>query len=237
MEKSKNIPQKTSKYRSERRGTPKTVTYIFEIFKSYYGRVWTKQAYCDNENHSVLSGAWLNAVSQMTETEIRDAICYITSRSNDRYVTYPPSPIQFMRITIDMKSAEIPSMLDCYNAAIVGNWDFHPIVKPIALECDIYWLRHQASAHEGKKRFSGLYAKHKEKFINDGSVSNSGVNCKKYATSYIPNCHPRASVERRVKWFEKQDCYKSFCQEKDISKKRKIWRDSMELYNKKHEKN
>jgi len=234
MERSQNISQENSKYPSRRRGTAKTVSYIFEVFKTLYGAVWTKQAYCDSENHSVLSGAWLNSVSQMTETEIREAICYLKSKANDRYTTYPPNPIQFMRIAIDVKLAEIPSMLDCYNAAIEGNWDLHAIVKPIALECDIYWLRHQASGYDARKRFSGAYAKHKEKFINDGPVSSSEGCCKKYAKSYLDKDHPRMSVESRVKWFEGQDCYKSFCQEKDISKKRKIWKDSMELYNKKN---
>jgi len=232
MEKLQNISQESSIYPSERRGTAKTVQYIFEIFKSLYGPVWTKQAYSDNENHSVLAAAWLNAVSQMKEGEIREAISYLKSKENDRYVSYPPNTIQFMRIPVEIKSSTVPSMLDCYNAAVKGDWNFHPIVKPVAMECDIYWIKHQANAYEAQKRFSGVYSKHKEKFINGGYVSHSDSNCIKYAKSHLPKCHPRLLLESRVSWFEKQDCYKSFCQEKDINKKKKIWSDAMEIYNK-----
>lgn len=149
---------------SEPRGTMKTVEHLFATFNYFYGPRWTWHQ-CDAVTGTGSKRAWLRIVSQMTVRDIMQTMDYVLSPANDQYVEYAPNPLEFCHLLKKIKTTKIPTMDECYNAAIKRDWAFHPIVYPTAKACDIYWLRKQASLYEGRKRFHGHYASQKEKFL------------------------------------------------------------------------
>ena len=98
-------------------------------------------------------------------TDIRVTLNFLRSPENNDYGRFPPSPLEFLQLPRKIKAKGIPTMDECFNAALRSDWHFHPIVYPAATACDIYWLRSQASGYEARKRFREHYDLQKEKYL------------------------------------------------------------------------
>ena len=155
----------------------KTVEHIFVKFNYLYGRVWTS-AQCGEKATAALKQTWLEIIETMTIEDIKQSMIYLQSSWNNLHVDFSPNPLQFQRLPKKIKEKNIPTIDECYNAAIKCDWNFHSIVYPAAKACDIYWLRKQASTHEGRKRFSSHYDSQKEKYLRDEALLCPQNNCK-----------------------------------------------------------
>lgn len=89
----------------------------------------------------------------------------------------------------------------CYQAAIARRWDVHPVIRPIAEACNVYWLCHQASDTEGRRRFSRHYAEISKKFLVGEPLetpkalpdaANSVVSNRAYSASWPDKIQQRA---------------------------------------------
>lgn len=150
-------------------------------FSCLYGRSWTSLQ-CGEKAQALLKQTWLEIISKMTFEEITLAMMYLQSDWNKAHTDFPPNPLQFRGFPLRMKERSIPAMDECYNAAIKCDWDFHPIVYPTAHACDLYWLKKQASAYEGRKRFSGHYESQKEKYLRGERLLQPEIRAERLIT-------------------------------------------------------
>ena len=112
-----------------------------------------------------LKRQWYEQLQKMKLEDIHAALKFLASSENTEYRKFPPNVLEFQSLPLKAKEKNIPSELDCYHAAIRSEWNFHPMVKPIAQACDVFWLQKQASDVEGRRRFSEYYAMFKEKYL------------------------------------------------------------------------
>jgi len=140
------------------------VEYVFSQFALNYGHGWTSQM-ANPEWTKALKRQWYEQLQKMKLEDIHAALKFLASSENTEYRKFPPNVLEFQSLPLKAKEKNIPSELDCYHAAIRSEWNFHPIIKPAAQACDVFWLQKQASDVEGRRRFSGYYASFKEKYL------------------------------------------------------------------------
>jgi hypothetical protein len=125
-----------------------------------------------------LKAQWQTILKDMTQASITQVFNYLQSSDNNRYVDFPPTALQFLHLAKTLQKRNLPDENTCYLAAIAGNWALHPIVKPIAIACDLYWLRKQATDHQARMRFAQHYANVVERFLAKKPLSEP---------SYLPS--------------------------------------------------
>ena len=108
-------------FRNEAQGTLKTVKHLFAKFTVWYGNAWER----------VLETEWLEVVRQMQITDIGLALNFLRSPDNSEYGRYPPSPLEFLHLPKKIKTTMVPTMEECFNAAMRSDWHCHPIVYPV----------------------------------------------------------------------------------------------------------
>lgn len=137
---------------------------VFYQLGLLYGQTWAKQFKIRSWSAS-LREHWNRLLQSMTPSEIQLALDYLSSKANTDYVDFPPTPLQFLQLPRRIRQKNLPDEAACYQAAIDGHWALHPIVKPIANACGLYWLRTQATDAQGRERFAQHYARMVERFL------------------------------------------------------------------------
>lgn len=105
-------------------------------------------------------------IERMSDAEITDAFYYIKFSGDKNFLRWPPSCMEFRELPKYLKEKNIPTVHECYVAAIENKWELHPLVKSVATACGVYWLQKQASDRDGRKRFYDLFEVYKERFLN-----------------------------------------------------------------------
>lgn len=120
---------------------------------------------------AALKAEWQATLERLSPEDVRVAFDYLHSLDNERYVDFPPTALQFLRLPVMARRKTLPSESRCYQAAIARRWDFHPIVRPIAEACNTYWLCHQASDAQGRARFALHYEEIVKRFLRGESLA------------------------------------------------------------------
>ncbi len=141
-----------------------TVQQIFYYFGLLYQHAWTNQLKNPTWTHA-LKAQWQGILEKLSSADIQLALSYLQSPDNQDYCTFPPKPLEFLQLPKKIRQKTLPSETICYQAAIHRHWNVHPIIRPIAEACNVYWLCHQASDTEGRERFAKHYAQMVPRFL------------------------------------------------------------------------
>lgn len=154
-----------------------TVKAVFFKLGLLYGHAWAHPLL--NPTWAAgLKAQWQTILKDMTQASITQVFDYLQSTDNNRYVDFPPTALQFLHLAKTLQKRKLPDENTCYLAAIAGDWALHPIVKPIAIACDLYWLRKQATDRQARSRFARHYNEVVERFLAKKPLSEP---------SYLPS--------------------------------------------------
>lgn len=173
---------------------------IFYRFSLLYQNTWNSQ-FRNRSWTAGLTAQWESIFRQMSSQDIRLALDYLKSKDNTEYVTFPPRPLQFLHLPRQIRQKKLPDEAACYQAAIDGHWALHPIVKPIANACGLYWLRTQATDTQGRERFAKHYARTVERFLEGQPLEVSPA-----LTHAVVGDNENVSTQKRtypLSWAEK----------------------------------
>lgn len=178
---------------------------IFHRFNRLYQKSWNDQ-FKNRSLAAALMAQWETIFRQMTPEAIRLALNFLQSPDNTDYIRFPPRPLEFLQLPRQIREKHLPSETACYEAALMGRWEFHPIVKPSAQACGLYWLHHQATDAQGRERFAKTYADVVKRFLAGkplqelpalpASTTNNTINDR---ASTQPRKYPLSWAEKIVR--------------------------------------
>lgn len=132
-------------------------------FVARYHNLWASKI--KNEGIEIaMKNDWLEGLQGLDTSDIKNGL--------EELGEFPPNVFQFKRMCMAKREFHVPSAHECYKAAIRRDWRFHPVVKPIANACDMYWLT-RVSEDKALKRFEGYYQQIVEKFGRGENLSKN----------------------------------------------------------------
>lgn len=148
----------------------KAIDFLFTKFSLNYGHAWTSQLKSEKWE-AALKRHWYEKLKSLPLQEIYQALRFLESLNNTEHKKFPPTVLEFLDLPRQLKLKRIPSDEECYSAAIRSDWQFHELVYPVAIACDIYWLQHQASEFEARKKFNFYFKILLEKYVRGESIA------------------------------------------------------------------
>lgn len=132
-----------------------SVDRLFVNFSIIYGKRWIGNLKDPNWEKMLRKG-WANILKNVSKEDILMVIRFLGSDKNTKYITFPPNPLEVLKMSKELKHPDLPSMEECFIAAGKRNWALHPIVYHTASKCNLWWFR-RASEYLARKRFSEQY--------------------------------------------------------------------------------